>query len=61
METICDYCRRKKCDKDALTSPMACNRVKWGNVTLPTNKEKYRKTVPLELERSLKSNVRWID
>lgn len=61
METICDYCRRKKCERTTLTSFMACDRVKWGNVALPTNKEKYRKTVPLELERSLKSNVKWVD
>ncbi len=61
METICDHCSRKKCDKDTLTSPMACNRIKWGNVLDQHDKEKYRKTVPLELDRRFKSNVKWVD
>ena len=66
MSTICDMCCRTDCEIEPLNL-YNCNSVRWYD----ENKDKKanygwhkgdgRKTTPLELERSLKSNVKWID
>lgn len=66
MPTICDLCSRTDCQIDPISN-LNCNCVRWNE---PEKNEKSNegwhkgnsfRTVPLELERSLKSNVKWID
>lgn len=66
MPHICDVCCRDDCQYEPLNH-YNCNSVRWHDRDKDekANEEWHmgegKRNTPLELERSLKSNVKWID